>query len=521
MFIALKKVRVMAQKPIEMEQIKQVLQLKNEGIAIREIARRVGISRNSVRGYLRLLEGKDPLSDKDLAEKAYKNEEQDAQTKRHYDLIQHFVAHVQELHKPGVTRQLLWTEYLLQHPGGFGYSQYCHHLSGWLDKKDLAMHLEYTPGDLIMIDFAGKKFHYTDSNTNAPVPCEVFVSILPYSGLIFCYAVASQRTADFVICINRMLRFYEGIPKTILCDNLKTAVVRTDKYEPVFTDVCHQLSAYYKTTFSAARPYEPRDKAMVEKAVNIIYNHVYGPLRNTVFHSAEDINRSFYERLLLLNDKSYKGSPHSRKYFFDTQERSLLGSLPIEPFSLKKVLTLTVQRNYHVQIREYKRYYSVPWQHVGKKVQVYYDSRAVEVYLDYERIALHYHSTYTRTYQTLTEHMPPAHLAMQQRNGWTKEGLLQQARGLGEGIGKAAALILDANFYVEQNYKSCFGMMMLRNKYGLNRLEAACNRALQGTRVNYQMIKNILEHGLDKQPVTENTHIIPTHENIRGKEYYQ
>jgi len=511
----------MAQKPIEMEVIKQVLQLKRDGVAIREIARRAGISRNSVRVYLRQLEGKSHVSDKELAETAYHNDKQVARTKRHYDLIQYFVNHAKELGKTGVTRQFLWTEYLSRHPDGYAYSQYCYHLRGWLNKQDLAMHLEYTPGDLMMIDFAGKKFHYTEKETGKIVPCEVFIGILPYSGMIFCYAAASQKTADFATCISQMLRFYGGASKTILCDNMKTAVVRSDKYEPVFTDVCHQLSAHYQTTFSATRPYEPRDKAMVEKAVNIVYNHVYGPLRNHVFYSLEEVNRSFNERLAMLNDKSYKSSPHSRKYFFDTQERELLGCLPIEHFNVKKVSTLTVQRNYHVQIREHSRYYSVPHMYVGKKVQVYYDNRSVEVYCDYERIALHHLSSYSKTYHTMADHMPPGHQAMQQRKGWTKEELLQQAGRMGKSIGKAASLILDANFYVEQNYKSCFGMMMLKNKYGIDRLEAACDRALLGSRVNYQMIKNILERGLDKKPLTENHYIIPKHENIRGKENYQ
>jgi transposase len=504
-----------------MEVIKQVLQLKKDGVAIREIARRVGISRNSVRNYLRLLEEKGRTTDKELAESAYQNDKQVARTRRQYDLIQYFVEHAKELCKTGVTRQLLWTEYLAKHPDGYAYSQYCYHLHGWLNKQDLAMHLEYKPADLIMIDFAGKKVHYKDEESGADVPCEVFIGILPYSGLIYCQAVTSQKTADFAHCISQMLRYYGGVPKTILCDNLKTAVVKSDKYEPVFTDICHQLSAHYQTTFSATRPYEPRDKAMVEKAVNIVYNHVYGPLRNQVFHSIDEVNRSFRERLQLLNDKSYKGSPHSRKYFFDTQESALLGSLPVEPFSAKKVATLTVQRNYHVQLREHKRYYSVPSNYRGHKVQVYYDNQTVEVYYEYERIALHHLSKYNRTYHTLEEHMPRQHLAMQQRGGWTREGLMQQATGMGKSIAKAASLILDANFYVEQNYKSCFGMLMLKHNYGIDRLEAACQRALLGSRVNYQMIKDILERGLDKNPLTEHNHIIPSHDNIRGKENYQ
>ena len=64
-------------------------------------------------------------------------------------------------------------------------------------------------------------------------------------------------------------------------------------------------------------------------------------------------------------------------------------------------------------------------------------------------------------------------------------------------------------------------MLMLQKKYGVQRLEAACSRALQGSRVNYTMIKNILERGLDKQLPLTGEHIIPPHDNIRGKDHYQ
>ena len=444
----------MAQKPISMDFIKQALKLKKEGIAIREIARRLGISRNSVRAYLRSIDGKEPCSDQELAGMAYYDPKHLIRTKRHYELVQYFVSNADELSKTGVTRQLLWTEYLQKHADGYGYSQYCYHLKAWLNKQDLAMHMEYAVGDLMMIDFAGKKFHYTDKDTGQLIACEVFVSILPYSGMIFCYATASQKTADFTRCISRMLSFYGGVPKTILCDNLKTAVVKSDKYEPVFTDMCQQLSAHYQTTFSATRPREPRDKAMVEKAVSIVYNHVYGPLRKEVLYSLDEVNQAFYMRLALLNDRSYKRSPFSRQHLFYTQERDLLDKLPIEPFSLKKVSTLTEQRNYHVQIREHNRYYSVPYRYVGRKVQVYHDAFSVEVYCDYERIALHHLSTYNKTYHTLPDHMPPEHYAMEQRKGWSRDTLLQQAARLGTGILKAATLILDSNFYVQQNCKT-------------------------------------------------------------------
>ena len=228
----------MSQKPVAMEQLKQILQLKKDGISIREITRRIGISRNSVRKYLGLLnEDSHEFSNKELADKAYNNEVLEQNTKRLEQLIHHFKQASSELSKAGVTRQLLWQEYLDQWPDGYGYSQYCYHLNQYLRNKDLSMHLEYQAGDMIMVDFAGKKQHYIDMQTGERIACEVFVAILPCSGLIFCRAVASQQSQDFTSAINAMLKFYSGVPATILCDNLKTAVSPV----PAVMSLCLQI----------------------------------------------------------------------------------------------------------------------------------------------------------------------------------------------------------------------------------------------------------------------------------------
>jgi beta-galactosidase/beta-glucuronidase len=164
----------------------------------------------------------------------------------------------------------------------------------------------------------------------------------------------------------------------------------------------------------------------------------------------------------------------------------------------------------------------VPYQYVGKKVKVLYDKRTVEVYYENSRIAAHVRKPHGKAYTTLGEHMPPNHQRMQQIKGWNKEDLLAQSSRIGTSVTQAAILMLENSIYIEQNYKACFGMLMLEKKYGSLRLEAACARALLGTRVNYTMIKNILQRGLDKQPpLAENYLIIPTHDNIRGPEHYQ
>jgi transposase len=516
----------MAQKPIAMEHLKQILQLHKDGVGIREMARRTGISRNSVRKYLSLLAAAEPDSqldtdNKTLADKAYGNDSIAHDACRLQHLIDHLAHAHGELTKTGVTRQLLWQEYIEQHPDGYVYSHYCYHLTQYLKNRDLSMHLEYQTADMIMVDFAGKKQYYIDRSTGEQIDCQVFVAILPFSGLIFCYAVLSQQTPDFTACVNAMLKFYGGAPVTILCDNLKTAVVRPDRYEPQFTDVCQQLSEHYNTTFSATRPYRPRDKAMVEQAVNIVYRNVYAPLRHRDFTSLAALNAAMQEQLILLNNKPYKNTPFSRWYFFEQQERSLLKPLPSEPFSPKKVATLTVQRNYHVQLTEDHRYYSVPYLYVGKKVKVLYDSRTVEIYYDHQRIALHVRKDLNKAYTTLAEHMPPHHQRMQQIKGFNREDLLAQASRIGNATLQAATLMLQNSIYIEQNYKACFGMLMLHKKYGIPRLEAACTRALQGSRINYSMIKNILERGLDRQQTLPLAPPLPVHDNIRGKDQYQ
>ena len=182
-----------------MEQLKQILQLSKDGVAIREIVRRTGISRNIIRKYLARIKVPatdiDPatLSNKQLANTAYDNEALQLSSSRLQALMIHFSYAEKELLKTGVTRQLLWLEYKEQHADGYNYSQYCYHFNIYLKHKDVVMHLQYEAGDMIMIDFAGKKLSYLVKHTRELIECHVFISILPYSGLIFCKAVHSQK----------------------------------------------------------------------------------------------------------------------------------------------------------------------------------------------------------------------------------------------------------------------------------------------------------------------------------------
>ncbi len=182
---------------------------------------------------------------------------------------------------------------------------------------------------------------------------------------------------------------------------------------------------------------------------------------------------------------------------------------------------MTIQRNYHIQLTEDHMYFSAPYTYAGKKVRVLYDNKTVEVYYEHARIALHIRKSSNKAYTTLLEHMPPNHVHMHEVKGWIREGLLEQAARVGEHTRMAIEHMLGNSIYMEQNYKACFGMLLLIKKYTGLRLEAACRRVFGAPRINYTMIKNILERGLDKQVPLFDNNPLPDHDNIRGSGAYQ
>jgi transposase len=513
----------MAAKPIKMEQLKLILSLHQKGYSKKHIARQTGIARNTVKKYIANQYDDKPLDLKKekLVSISFNDDTTEFISSRYERLIEYFKKVEGQLKLIGVTSQLLWHEYKQADPEGYCYSQYCHHFNEYIRHKEVVMHLEHKAGESTMIDFAGKKLSYVDITTGELIQCQVFVSVLPYSGLIYCKAVHTQNTYDFADCINSMLKFYCGTSQTILCDNLKTAVTRPSKYEPVFTELCYQMGEHYNTCFSATRPYKPRDKAMVEKAVNIVYNHIYGPLRNDTFYSLKELNAAIQLKQQKLNDKNYKGSAYSRNQLFIENEKHLLTPLPCEAFKPKKVVQLTVQRNYHIQLSENHHYYSVPYTYTGKKVKVLYDNNIIEIYHSGSRIAVHQRNNLSKAYHTIGDHMPPNHQQAVIYKGWSKEDLLKEASIIGVHVLKVAEHILSSSFYPQQNFKACHGMIMLHKKYGIHRVDCACKRALYGTKFGYGTIRDILLAGLDKQPDLFDDTPLPDHDNIRGPEEYK
>jgi hypothetical protein len=268
-----------------------------------------------------------------------------------------------------------------------------------------------------------------------------------------------------------------------------------------------------------ARPLKPKDKSLVEGAVNIAYTRIYAALRNTEFYSINELNAAI--RLLLenYNKLPFQKKNHSRADLFQGIEKEALKPLPTQNYELREYKTATVQKNCHVFYANDKNYYSVPHAYIGKKVKMILTQNVVEIYHNQSRIALHGRSQKAYAYLTIKEHMPVSHTY---NNNWNPEYFISWAAKIGPSAKECIEKILEQKQYPEQNYKSCVGVLNLASKTSKERLNNACKRALLYEAIGYNPIKNILEKGLDKQLEEPNlfSTVTITHENIRGSEYY-
>ena len=129
------------------------------------------------------------------------------------------------------------------------------------------MHFSHTPADVMMVDFAGDNLSYVDKASGELISCPVFVAVLPYSGYSFAVALSNATQPNVIKALNGCLDYFGGVPQAIKCDNMKTAVSKSNRYEPVFTDTLIQWSLHNNTSLLAARVRKPKDKASVENEV--------------------------------------------------------------------------------------------------------------------------------------------------------------------------------------------------------------------------------------------------------------
>ena len=307
-------------------------------------------------------------------------------------------------------------------------------------------------------------------------------------------------------------------------DNCRTAVVRTDPYEPGLNPVFDDFARHYGLVIVPARVRRPRDKALVEGAVRLTYQRISCRLRGKVFYSLREVNEAIRALLEEHNNRPFSRVSLSRRQLFEQVEKQTLRPLPAERFPLKSTTFATVQCNYHVELHEDRHYYSVP--HYLRttdpttQAKLVYDDRVVAIYCGNIRVAQYRRDRTPNGYTTLPEHMPAAH---RWYAGWSRQRFLSWARAVGPETEEVIAKVLDSRTYAPQAFKACLGILNLQKPHGAVRLNRACAKALRLGTQSCTRIRNILAQGLEEEgqpqlPIADST--LPPHENVRGSTYY-
>ncbi len=516
----------MANQPIAMHLIRKIYRLQAKGVSKLQMSRQLHLSRNTVKKYLRFLEqvsldiqDLDVLSDEELSRLFHQKHQ--PKPARLETLEALFPEMEKELRRVGVTRRILWEEYRARHPDGYMFTQFCNHFRQWQRTTNVVMRVEHKAGDKLFLDFSGKKLFLTDLETGEVRPVETFVAVLGASQLTYVEAVLSQQKEDFIGATEGALHYFGGVTACIVTDNLKAAVQKSNKYEPSLNETFADFADHYDTVVIPTRSYKPRDKALVENSVRIVYQRIYAKLRKQVFHTLEQLNAAILEALEVHNQTPFQNRPYSRRELFEQTEQTALQPLPTQRYAFKHYAYSTVYKNSHVYLRKDKHYYSVPYTYLGRKVKIIYSAKRVDIYHRYQCIAQHPRQLMPYCYTTCLEHLPPQHQFVKQ---WSASFFLEQAKAIGPACQAYVQAILDRAAHPEQAYKSCQGVLSLKSKYKPERLDKACRRALHFEAYSYHTVRSILERGWDQLTdlvEEDDTPIVPIHSNIRGKEYYQ
>jgi transposase len=392
---------------------------------------------------------------------------------------------------------------------------------------------------VLQTEYAGQTIEVIDPRTGEIGQAQTFVAVLGVSSLTFVCASLSQRLPDWIDSQTRALAYFGGVPKAIVCDNLKAAVAKALWFEPTLNQTFAAMAEHYDTTIlptrsrmripaivtthsdgsrpPGARSRKPRDKGKVEGAVLIVERWILARLRHRRFFSIAELNAAIGVLLEDLNNRPMRQVGKSRRQLFEEIERMALAPLPSVPFEYAEWKSAKVHPDYHVEVD--KTFYSVPHRLIGRRVDVRLTHKTVEIFYDHQRVASHDRRSQRSGHVTVDEHMPKAH---QRYANMTPASLILMAARIGANAATLVERVMRDRPHPEQGHRSAMGIIALARRYERDRLEAACERALAINAISYSSVSAILKSGLDRtgRPA-EPIKATPPHANIRGGTYYQ
>ena len=512
----------MANKRLSMRKIKEILRLCwHEGLSARQAARSCSVAKGTVSNVVDRAR-KAGLSwpiPEDLDEAALENRlfpssiplEVERRNMPSFEYIR------TELTRKHVTLQRLWEEYRENNPDGYQYSQFCLRYRAWLGTLDIALRQDYKAGEKLFVDFAGDTIPVHDPATGAVIPAYLFAACLGVSNYTYAEAVLSQDLPSWIRLHVHTFEYLGAVPMITVPDNPRVGVTHPCRYEPDLNPTYQDAAAYYGTVVIPARVKKPRDKAKIEAGVLIAERWIIASLRNHTFFSIGDLNRAIKEKLEDFNTRPLQKLKVSRRHLFETVDRPAMKPLPSRRYEYAEWEKHKVNIDYHVEVD--RHYYSVPYQLRKHVVDARITATTVEILFKGRRVASHARSYSPGRHTTESAHMPESHKRYLE---WTPSRIVRWAEKSGPSTAELVKEIMERRPHPEQGFRSCLGIMRLGRRYGEERLETACRRALVLKAYSYKSVESILKNKLDGKDLPAERASRPViHENIRGTTYYK
>jgi len=421
-----------------------------------------------------------------------------------------------EYRKKGVTLLLLWREYRDNHPDGIGYTMFCRRYREYAKTLSPSMRQMHIAGEKTFVDYAGMTMPWLDPETGEIFTAQIFVGALGASQYCFVEATKSQQLEDWITSHIHMFEAFGGVSEILVPDNLASGVTKAHRYDPDINANYQHFGEHYGVAIVPARVAAPKDKAKVENAVGCIERQILAPLRHRTFISIGEINQAIQERLAVFNRQPFQKMKTNRRELFETLDKPALKPLPQTRYQYATWCQAKISIDYHVAFDGH--YYSVPYKYIHRTIDIRATSNIVECFYKGQQIAIHQRSSLRYKHTTLKQHMPASHQAHVE---WTPERNKRWASKVGPKTAEFIEQMIVAKAFPQQAFRSCLGLLRLGKRYGEERLEKACQRALAVGATRYQHVESILKNNMESQPLIKtSTPIISTHKNIRGSTYY-
>jgi transposase len=370
------------------------------------------------------------------------------------------------------------------------------HRERGVQPDDVAIPVETAPGDVAQVDF-GYVGRLWDPDARRARRAWVFVMVLGYSRHIFADIVFDQRVETWLRLHIAAFRHFGGVPRTVVPDNLKAAVIRAAfgvDEDAALNRSYRELARHYGFTVDPTPPRAAEKKGKVEAGVKYVKrNALSGRDGQDVVEARHALARWVLE---IAGERRHGTTGEKPLDLFLRNEKEALLPLPTRPYELVVWRRATVHRDAHVELD--RRLYSVPWRLIDKEVWLRATAGSVVVYADDEAVARHDRGG--RGYRsTIESHLPDERSALRHRSRAYWE---ERAARIHADVGAYVREVFDADDVLSQ-LRKVQAIVTHLEKFPVERASAACRRARHFGAYGYQAVRDILRHALDFQPLPD------------------